>query len=128
MIKSKIKYVLLILIVGYSASYIYNNTFTPSMLQGIYVNKNYRGSRFPPKSPDTLYLKEGGRLESLYFGISRYEVKYSVGFTEIILFNSRDNSYFKTQVSRRYLGKPRIIVSSDYSHWYKKISSLPSTN
>lgn len=117
--KLRIK-IIIILLAFYVSSIPFRNFFTERMLQGVYINTNYQESKITPNYPDTLYLLENKKMKSSHFGNGEYEVKFSFFKTEITLWYEGRREYFKTYITRSWLGQVKIFISSDYSHYYLK--------
>jgi hypothetical protein len=111
-LKILISFIVLILFI-----YGYNNFFTPKMLLGTYVNKNYENSIFGGNYLDTLILFGNNQFESKYWGSGRFELSYSFKGTKISMHSS--NSLFTTAY-RSWFSNPRILIVRDFNTYYEK--------
>ncbi|RFS16900.1 hypothetical protein [Emticicia sp. C21] len=114
-----IKKIIIVIVIFYVLSHLYNNFFTPGMITGTYKNTNFAQSPIAPNRPDRLVLHKNNTYSSEYSGKGIYKISYSIRGTKITLSNFIGMPY-ETSIERIWYGKPKIIIFSDLGHYYNK--------
>lgn len=118
----KITIIIVSIVMLICSLHFYNNSFTDSMLEGTYVNRNYQYEGILPDIPyeeDTLVLLPNNRLYSSYWGQGTYSIIHSIIGTQID-FTSGGGARI-TSISRLNYGNPKIILFEVKNHYYEKI-------
>ena len=122
------KKIIIVLVLFFVISFIYNHFFFKSMVVGTYVNRNNQDdfTGYIPNTPDTLKLFEDNSYNSYtngYHNNGKYKLSYSFGGTEISI-NPHDRSSmpFQTTINRLYsFGNIKIDLFEDLDQYYEKI-------
>ena len=118
-----IKHFLLICLGFYLWFGVYDDYVPLFAVCGVYKNTNFEYSPVSPRRSDRLTLNSDYTFSSRALGSGTYTLKYD--FFKGTRIELKSDSGFDldldTKIDRTWIGKPRIWIFYDLSHFYKKI-------
>lgn len=122
----KIILVFLIILFLFVMFHLHNNFFTLRMIKGTYISytSDITLTGTVSSDIDTLHILGNGKFHSKILGNGNYGIVYSYKGTKIELRYTYEfgEAGILTYMARSWFGRPKIVMSHDFSHYYQKIN------